>query len=98
MATWVFYSIVSCQRRMPDYRLAQHEKRWAKDIEDYQPRDNADTRVGIMGLGVMGTATANLLAAAGYRLSAWTRRQRQHDNIRFGPSQILCRAASHYHR
>jgi phosphoglycerate dehydrogenase-like enzyme len=68
---------------MPDYRLAQQEKRWAKDIEDYRPRDNADMKIGILGLGVMGSATADLLASAGYCLSAWTRRKRQKDGVRY---------------
>jgi len=84
MATWVFYSVVSCQRRMPEYRVAQQERRWAKDIEDYHPRDNADVAVGILGLGIMGSATADLLASAGYRMSAWTRRKREHQRVRCG--------------
>ena len=72
---------------MPEYRVAQQERRWAKDIEDYHPRDNADVVVGILGLGVMGSATADLLATAGYRVSAWTRRKREHQRVRCSPDR-----------
>ena len=67
---------------MEDYIVAQREKRWAKDIEDFNQVDNPDLRVGILGLGVMGAATADLLLSAGYSVSAWTRSQRERTDIR----------------
>ena len=67
---------------MEDYIVAQREKRWAKDIEDFNQVDNSDLRVGILGLGVMGAATAELLLSAGYSVSAWTRSQRERADIR----------------
>lgn len=37
---------------MEDYAVAQKEKRWAKEIEDFSQVDNADLRIGILGLGM----------------------------------------------
>ncbi|EFJ41542.1 hypothetical protein VOLCADRAFT_119666 [Volvox carteri f. nagariensis] len=76
MATWVMWAVINFQRKMDLYGKAQAERRWDKKIENLKPWDNGEVRVGILGYGVMGQATARLLAAAGYDVAAWARKPR----------------------
>ncbi|KAL4424688.1 hypothetical protein ABPG77_004495 [Micractinium sp. CCAP 211/92] len=78
MATWVLWGVINCQRKCDAYLAAQQQRRWDKGIEDFRSVDNGELRVGIMGLGVMGGATADALIKLGYPVSAWTRTSRQH--------------------
>ncbi|KAL4420433.1 hypothetical protein ABPG75_010089 [Micractinium tetrahymenae] len=78
MATWVLWGVINCQRKCDAYMAAQRQRRWDKGVEDFRNVDNAELRVGIMGLGVMGGATADALLKLGYPVSAWTRTPRQH--------------------
>lgn len=53
-----------------DRSIAQsQEGRW----QQYSPRLARQTQVGILGLGVLGTATAGKLAALGFRVTGWSR-------------------------
>lgn len=65
-------------RRLDDYRRAQERRAWDKSVEDYGlgTRDVADIRCGVLGLGPMGRATADLLRAVGFPVAAWTRTPR----------------------
>ncbi|GIL51512.1 hypothetical protein Vafri_7483 [Volvox africanus] len=76
MATWVMWAVINFQRKMDMYGKAQAERRWDKKIENLKPWDNGEVRVGIMGFGVMGQASARLLVAAGYNVAAWARTRR----------------------
>ena len=51
MATWVLWGVINCQRRCDAYLAAQRQRRWAKDVEHFRNIDNAELRVGILGLG-----------------------------------------------
>lgn len=82
MATWVIWGVISWQRRFENYARAQRERRWDLDIERRANLDSADVRVGVLGFGTMGRATAEALAGLGYQVSAWTRRPRTHERIR----------------
>ena len=66
-------AIISWQRNFDAYLAAQQARRWDKSIDNFQFRDCALVRVGIMGAGNMGGATARLLLAARYPVSTWTR-------------------------
>jgi len=81
MATWVLWGVINSQRRCDAYAVAQRQRRWGKDIENYRNIDNAELRVGVMGLGVMGGAVADALVKMGYSVSAWTRRRRQRERV-----------------
>jgi glyoxylate/hydroxypyruvate reductase A len=121
MATWVLWGVINAQRRCDAYWAAQRAARWDKGIENFRNVDNAELRVGVMGLGesaravqgganlcgwvgavrlaaclppdtgagaarpaagVMGGATADVLARLGYDVSAWTRRPRERPGVR----------------
>lgn len=59
-------------RDMIDYQTAQHERRWAPR----PPVDAARRRVGVLGLGELGTAVLEGLRPFGFALSGWSRSPR----------------------
>jgi glyoxylate/hydroxypyruvate reductase A len=64
-------------RRTLDYRDAQAASDW-----HYFPEPAAhQVRVGIMGLGVLGSAAAKVLGALGYQVRGWTRSPRQVEGV-----------------
>ncbi len=69
MAEYVALHVLFHHRRMTEFRELQSRKIWK-----YLPEPAAhEVRVGIMGLGVLGTASASALNVFGYRLRGWTR-------------------------
>ncbi|KAB2914434.1 MAG: glyoxylate/hydroxypyruvate reductase A [Hyphomicrobiaceae bacterium] len=69
MAEYVALHVLFHHRRMTEFRELQSRKVWK-----YLPEPAAhEVRVGIMGLGVLGTAAASALGAFGYRLRGWAR-------------------------
>ncbi len=71
---WVLASVRHCCIQYGTVRYVT--RRWDKKIENLKPWDNGEVRVGIMGFGVMGQASAQLLRAAGYQVAAWARTPR----------------------
>lgn len=69
MAEYIALQVLYHQRRMTEYRALQAERKWT-----YIPEAAAhEVRVGLMGLGVLGTASAHVLKAVGYQVRSWTR-------------------------
>jgi glyoxylate/hydroxypyruvate reductase A len=64
-------------RNLPDYLLAQARSEW---LSLPIPRVS-ERRVGVMGLGPIGLATARMLADYGFQVAAWARRPRVLDGI-----------------
>lgn len=75
MATWVVWGVINWQRKMDQYAEAQRRCHWDQSIEARANRDNCDVAVGVMGMGVMGLATARALQSLGYQVSGWSRAQ-----------------------
>jgi len=69
MATYVLAAILYWQRDLHDYAAHQREGRWAQ----HGNREPAEVTVGIMGLGAMGRAAADLLRRVGYDVAGWSR-------------------------
>jgi len=64
-------------RHLPEYARAQQRSEWIKmPIAPARER-----KVGVMGLGPIGLAAANTLAAAGFQVAGWVRRPRSADGI-----------------
>eukprot|EP01025_Chloroclados_australasicus_P002107 TRINITY_DN1048_c0_g1_i8.p1 TRINITY_DN1048_c0_g1~~TRINITY_DN1048_c0_g1_i8.p1 ORF type:complete len:328 (+),score=42.54 TRINITY_DN1048_c0_g1_i8:207-1190(+) len=72
MATWVVWAVTNIQRRMDEQLVAQQQHTWKREIGD-EAKDNHETTVGVMGLGVMGGASAKMLANMGYNVIGWTK-------------------------
>lgn len=62
---WTYY----LQRDMPAYRRQQEARVW----QQRPYRAPADTTVGLLGLGALGTAAACRLVQAGFQVEAWSR-------------------------
>ncbi|MGE7418403.1 2-hydroxyacid dehydrogenase [Methylobacterium tarhaniae] len=62
---WTYY----LQRDMPAYRRQQEAGTWRQLA--YRPPN--ETTVGLLGLGALGSAAAERLVGAGFRVSAWSR-------------------------
>jgi glyoxylate/hydroxypyruvate reductase A len=72
MVSYVTLHVLWHLRRMSEFIVLQAKRQWK-----YLPEPAAqEVRVGIMGLGVMGVASAKALAALGFRLSGWSRTRR----------------------
>ena len=77
MCEYVVWQALHHLRRGPAYQRLQATGRW-EELE--QPAAHQLT-VGIMGLGVLGAAAAELLKTLGFRLRAWTRSPRPAEGI-----------------
>ncbi|HZP21315.1 MAG TPA: glyoxylate/hydroxypyruvate reductase A [Bauldia sp.] len=73
MTEWIVLQVLLHHRRQRAYDRQQAEHRWR---ELPQPVAQ-EVRVGVMGMGVLGTAAANALAALGFQVAGWSRRPRE---------------------
>jgi glyoxylate/hydroxypyruvate reductase A len=77
MAEYVVMNVLYHHRRMTEFRELQTRRTWT-----YLPEPAArDVRVGIMGLGVLGSAAAAALRPFGYQLRGWTRMPKTLDGV-----------------
>jgi glyoxylate/hydroxypyruvate reductase A len=64
-------------RHMPDYLHAQQRCEWIK----MPIKPAAERKVGVMGLGAIGLAAADVLTSAGFHVAGWVRQLRPSDEI-----------------
>lgn len=77
MAEYVALNVLYHHRRMTEFRELQVQKVWK-----YLPEPAAhEVRVGLMGLGVLGSAAASALTTFGYRLNGWSRTPKTIDGM-----------------
>ena len=86
MTVYVTYQILRHHRFMPLYEQFQRDKNWKEIIQIPASRRN----VGIMGMGVLGTACAQVLKSFGFRLFGWSRSEKHIEGIEHyhGPEQL----------
>ncbi|MQU68388.1 2-hydroxyacid dehydrogenase [Sinorhizobium meliloti] len=77
MAAHALYWVATFHRRYEDYRRQQSQKIW--DRKKIGPAENF--RVGIVGLGRIGTEVARRISDFGYDVSGWDRAERQVENV-----------------
>ncbi len=70
MTEWVTLQVLTHHRRAPAYARQQAGRTW-KELP--QPRA-AQVRVGMMGMGVLGSDAAQVLVRLGFRVAGWSRR------------------------
>src|SRR5262245_23150287 len=69
MVEYIALHVLYHHRRMSEFREQQGQRLWR-----YLPEPAAhQIRVGVMGLGVLGSAACKLLGALGYQLRGWSR-------------------------
>lgn len=72
MTEYVLLNVLFHHRRMLEYLAQEKEKVW-------KPLDTplaAERKVGVMGLGALGTDAARVLAALGFDVAGWSRNQK----------------------
>lgn len=70
MSEFVLASVLIVVKQMKTVLENQLQKRW---VTPPPPRAAADVRVGVMGLGRLGSATARLLQRVGFQVNGWAR-------------------------
>ena len=70
MGEWVVLNVLMHHRQVRLYDWQQGEKLWTEDL--FQPAAR-DVRVGIMGLGVLGSDAARKLRMLGFDVAGWSR-------------------------
>jgi glyoxylate/hydroxypyruvate reductase A len=77
MTEYVALHVLHHHRRMSEFRELQARKVWK-----YLPEPAAhEVRVGLMGLGVLGSAAAAALKVFGYRMRGWSRSPKALDGV-----------------
>ena len=78
MTEYCLYGVLHYQRQIDRYAQQQRNRQW----KPLDTRLACDVRVGVLGLGELGGRVAQDLARLGYRVSGWSRRLRQIENVR----------------
>ena len=77
MSEWTLYMVLHFHRLMHEYAELRAEGRW----QALGRRNTHDTRVGVLGLGIMGDMTARRLAALEFPVTGWSRSPKQIDGV-----------------
>ena len=78
MAGYVLFAVLRYARDIPAFERAQREHRW----HYLHPREPSSVRVGVLGLGELGSCAAQELARQGFDVRGWSRSQKTLDGIR----------------
>lgn len=77
MGEWVLLNVLRFHRQDPEYRAQQRDRVWQELPAPVTP----ERRVGILGLGELGTHAAGLLRGLGFLVMGWTRRPKQVEGV-----------------
>ncbi|MFD2204495.1 2-hydroxyacid dehydrogenase [Kiloniella antarctica] len=78
MTEYVVMSVLNHHKSMRLYRDQQSQKEWAPHV----PPVTWDRRVGIMGMGVLGSDAAGKLSYLGFDVAGWSRTHRERPGIK----------------
>ena len=70
MAQYVVMHVLMQHRQQSVFEALQKQSRWSQML---LPRKTADTRIGILGLGEIGTMAGERLRDLGFPISGWSR-------------------------
>lgn len=73
MAQYCVYAVLRLHRRWDLYDRAQAERRWVR----YEQVPTAERRIGILGLGALGSAAGRAIAGLGFPVTGWSRTPRR---------------------
>lgn len=74
MAQYVVMHTLLHHRHQRVFDAAQAKSKWAQQV---LPRKTADTRIGILGIGEIGTVAGTRLRDLGFAVSGWSRTRKQ---------------------
>ncbi len=78
MVEYVTQAVLTIHRDLFDYQLLQREKTW----RELPVRAAASRRIGVLGLGVLGTAVLERLRLFGFECAGWSRSGGSIDGVR----------------
>ena len=86
MREWVLLYTLYCHRRVPEYLAYQQVQDWHRLTAPF----SYERRVGMMGLGILGEASAKALQDIGFQVSGWSRRGKKLPGVESfaGPEQL----------
>ncbi|MBR0679920.1 glyoxylate/hydroxypyruvate reductase A [Roseomonas eburnea] len=77
MTEWVLLNVLRFHRQDPDYRALQAAKIW----EELPAPETSARRIGILGLGELGSDAARVLHGLGFPVMGWSRRPKALEGI-----------------
>ena len=78
MAQYCVMHVLIHHRQQRMFDSLQHKKKWRQSIP---PRKTEDTRVGILGIGEIGTLVAERLREHDFQMAGWSRSKKQIDGV-----------------
>ena len=81
MANHVLSQILKFQLNLSVYSKGQLKKKWIDEIDSFEPLDNQQLTVGILGAGFLGSYVANYLKKINYNIIGFKRKK---TNKKFG--------------
>lgn len=78
MAQYVVLHVLLRHRQQHEFEATQRQSKWAQRM---LPRKTADTRIGILGLGEIGTVAGERLRDLGFPVSGWSRSRKTLEGI-----------------
>jgi glyoxylate/hydroxypyruvate reductase len=91
MTEYVLLAVLRHHREFDRFERAQRAREWAYAF----PPQAADRRVGIMGLGELGSAAARALVAQGFQVLGWSRTPKMLDGVLSYPGRSELHAFLH---
>jgi len=78
MAQYVVMHVLMHHRQQPFFEQAQKDSKWRQTIP---PRRTEDTRIGILGLGEIGTLAAERLRDLDFKVAGWSRTKKTVEGV-----------------